>query len=84
MIENPSVIPVAMTVRRSELLSMKQIDKEIARSFFAHMNGKAAATCAYNALAVVTPVNKLLTSHWRLPKTSPLLILQMNRSEGNY
>ena len=46
-IKNLAVIPVAITVRRSELLSMKQNDKESVRSFFARINGKAA-TCAYN------------------------------------
>ena len=46
-IKNLAVIPVAITVRRSELLSMKQNDKESVRSLFARINGKAA-TCAYN------------------------------------
>ena len=41
-IKNLAVIPVAITVRRSELLSMKQNDKESVRSFFARINGKAA------------------------------------------
>ena len=45
-IKSIAVTPVAITVRRSELLSMKQSDKESVRSFFARINGKAS-TCAY-------------------------------------
>ena len=41
-----AVTPVAVSVRRSELLSMKQDHGESTRSFFARLNGKAA-TCAY-------------------------------------
>ena len=41
-----AVTPVAITVRRSELLSTKQDHGESIRSFYARVNGKAA-TCAY-------------------------------------
>ena len=44
-IKRIAVTPVAITVRRSELLSMKQSDKESVRLFFARINGKAS-TCA--------------------------------------
>ena len=45
-IKKLAVTPVAITVRRSELLSTKQDHGESIRSFYAKVNGKAA-TCAY-------------------------------------
>ena len=45
-IKTVAVTPVAVSVRRSELLSMKQDHTETTRSFFARINGKAT-TCAY-------------------------------------
>ena len=41
------VAPMAVSVRRSELLSIKQDHGENTRSFFARINGKAT-TCAYS------------------------------------
>ena len=46
-IKKLSVIPVALSVKRSNLLSLRQDHGENARSFFAKINGKAA-TCAYS------------------------------------
>ena len=46
LIKRLAVIPVATSVRRADLLSMKQRDGENARSFYARIKGKAA-TCAY-------------------------------------
>jgi len=39
-------IPVAISVRRSDLLSVRQDHSESVRAFFARINGKAI-TCAY-------------------------------------
>jgi len=46
-IKRLAVIPVAISVRRSDLLSIRQCDGESIRTFFARIKGKAA-TCAYN------------------------------------
>ena len=46
LIKKLAVIPVAVSVRRSDLLSMKQREGENARSFYARIRSKAA-TCAY-------------------------------------
>lgn len=45
-IKRLAVTPVAISVRRSDLLSIKQDHGENVRSFYARINGKAA-TCAY-------------------------------------
>ena len=45
-IKSLSVIPVAKSVRRSNLLAVKQDHSENVRSFYARINGKAA-TCTY-------------------------------------
>ena len=45
-IKRLAVIPVAISVRRSDLLSIRQDHSESVRSFFARINGKAT-TCAY-------------------------------------
>eukprot|EP00111_Clytia_hemisphaerica_P011054 TCONS_00032366-protein len=45
-IKHLAVIPVAISVRRSDLLSVNQCDGESVRSFFARIKGKAA-TCHY-------------------------------------
>ena len=47
MIKRLAVTPVAVSVRRSDLLTMTQCDGESARSFFARIKGKAD-TCAYS------------------------------------
>ena len=47
-IKKLAVIPVAISVRRSDLLSIRQCDGESIRTFFARIKGKAA-TCAYTA-----------------------------------
>ena len=47
VIKRIAVIPVAISVKRADLLSIKQDHGESARSFFARINGKAA-TCAYS------------------------------------
>ena len=47
LIKKLAVIPVAVSVCRADLLSMKQCDGENAHSFYARIKGKAA-TCAYN------------------------------------
>ena len=44
-----AVIPVAICVRRAELLSTKQDHGESARSFYAKVKGKAA-TCSYSVV----------------------------------
>ena len=46
-IKRLAVIPIAVSVRRSELLSIRQDHGESIRSFYARVNGKAA-TCAYS------------------------------------
>ena len=46
IIKQLAVIPVAVNVRRSELLSLKQDHSESVRSFFPRINGKVT-TCAY-------------------------------------
>ena len=38
---------MAVSARRAEFLSLKQLDGESARSFYARIKGKAA-TCSYN------------------------------------
>ena len=48
-IKRLAVTPVAISVRRSDLLSIKQDHGENVRSFYARINGKAA-TCACNDL----------------------------------
>jgi hypothetical protein len=48
-IKKLAVIPVALSVRRSDLLSIRQCDGENARAFFARIKGKAA-TCAYSII----------------------------------
>jgi len=45
-IKRLAVIPVAISVRRSDLLAVRQCDGESVRSFFARIKGKAA-TCLY-------------------------------------
>ena len=47
IVKKLAVTPVAVSVRRSELLSTKQDHGENIRSFHARINGKAA-TCAYS------------------------------------
>lgn len=47
MIKRLAVTPVAVSVRRSDLLTMNQCDGESVRSFFARIKGKAD-TCAYS------------------------------------
>ena len=47
IIKQLAVTPVAVSVRRSELLSLKQDHSEGILSFFARINGKAA-TCSYS------------------------------------
>ena len=47
LIKRLAVTPVAVSVRRADLLSMSQCDDEKARTFYARIKGKAA-TCAYN------------------------------------
>lgn len=47
-IKKLAVVPVAISVRRSDLLSIRQCDGESIRAFFARIKGKAA-TCAYTA-----------------------------------
>ena len=42
-----AVTPVAISVRRSDLLALRQSDGENVRSFYARIRGKAA-TCAYS------------------------------------
>ncbi len=46
IVKKLAVIPVAISVRRSDLLSTKQAHGETGRSFYARLKGKAA-TCAY-------------------------------------
>ena len=46
LIKRLAVIPVAVSVRRADLHSMKQHDGENACSFYARIKGKAA-TCAH-------------------------------------
>lgn len=46
LIKRLAVTPVAVNVRRSDLLSLSQCDDESARTFYARTKGKAAA-CAY-------------------------------------
>ena len=46
-IKKLAVIPVAISVRRAELLSTKQDHGENARAFYAKVRGKAA-TCSYS------------------------------------
>ena len=46
-IKRLAVIPVAISVRRSDLLAVQQCDGESVRSFFARIKGKAT-TCQYN------------------------------------
>ena len=38
-----AVVPVAMGVRRSEMLNMSQDDGELSRTFLAKVHGKAAS-----------------------------------------
>ena len=47
MIKKLAVTPVAISVRRSDLLALKQADGETVQSFHARIRGKAA-TCAYS------------------------------------
>ena len=47
-IKKMAVIPVAVCVRRAELMSMRQDHGENARAFYAKVKGKAA-TCSYSA-----------------------------------
>ena len=47
-IKKLAVVPVAISVRRSDLLSIRQCDGESIRTFFSRIKGKAA-TCSYTA-----------------------------------
>ena len=47
LIKNIAVVPVAMGVRRADLLAIKQDSNEPARAFAAKIQGRAA-TCAFS------------------------------------
>jgi len=51
IIKRLAVIPVAISVQRSELLNLTQCDSETVRSFFARIRGKAI-TCNYSLACV--------------------------------
>ena len=54
-----TVIPVAISVRRSDLLSVNQCDGESVCSFYARIKGKAA-TCAYSMECTSTTCTQLV------------------------
>ena len=55
-IKKLAVVPVAMGVRRAEMLSMKQDMGDLARSFAAKLQGKAA-TCSFQVMCTAAGCN---------------------------
>ena len=54
MMKTLAVVPVAMGMRRSELLSMTQDSRELSRAFASRVQGKAA-TCSFTTRCTANP-----------------------------
>ena len=62
-IKQLAVTPVAITVRRSELLNLKQDHGENARAFFTKLRGKSA-TCSYTMVCSSNACTQVTTQTW--------------------